>query len=167
MDNKIFIINNSENGNFKRKNSNLMEEKNITPEKQNNLDDFELNDLEYSEAKIMDKRTFINIYWSILKREHKIIFTFFIWNDYNLYYIKFMRFFFLVCTDMAMNVIFFCDESMHKIYLNYGKYNFYQQITQTIYSVAVSQLIEVFILIFISIYFKKNSFNIFNLFINF
>ena len=145
MDNKIFIINNSENGNFKRKNSNLMEEKNITPEKQNNLDDFELNDLEYSDAKIMDKRTFINIYWSLLKREHKIIFTFYIWNDYNLYYIKFMRFLFLVCTDMAMNVIFFSDESMHKIYLNYGKYNFYQQITQTIYSVAVSQLIEVFI----------------------
>ena len=56
-----------------------------------------------------------------------------------------MRFLFLVCTDMAMNVIFFSDESMHKIYLNYGKYNFYQQITQTIYSVAVSQLIEVFI----------------------
>ena len=145
MDNKIFIINNSENGNFKRKNSNLMEEKNITPEKQNNLDDFELNNLEYSDAKIMDKRTFINIYWSLLKREHKIIFTFYIWNDYNLYYIKFMRFLFLVCTDMAMNVIFFSDESMHKIYLNYGKYNFYQQITQTIYSVAVSQLIEVFI----------------------
>ena len=93
----------------------------------------------------MDKRPFINIYWSIIKREHKIIFTFFIWNDHNLYYIKFMRFMFLLCTDMALNVIFFSDESMHKIYLNYGKYDFFQQITQTIYTVAVSQVIEVFI----------------------
>ena len=56
-----------------------------------------------------------------------------------------MRLAFLICTDMAMNVVFFSDESMHKIYLNYGKYDFYQQITQTIYSVAVSQVIEVFI----------------------
>ena len=145
IDNKIFIMGNSENGNFKRKNSNLIEVHNNKHESQNNLDDFELNDLEYLEAKIIDQRSFWIIYWSILKREHKIIFTFFIWNDYNLYYIKFMRLAFLICTDMAMNVVFFSDESMHKIYLNYGKYDFYQQITQTIYSVAVSQVIEVFI----------------------
>ena len=145
VDNKIFIMNNSENGNFKRKNSNLIGEQNNKQEIQNDLDDFEINDLEYLEAKIIDQRSFWSIYWSILKREHKIIFTFFIWNDYNLYYIKFMRLAFLICTDMAMNVVFFSDESMHKIYLNYGKYDFYQQITQTIYSVAVSQVIEVFI----------------------
>ena len=52
---------------------------------------------------------------------------------------------FLLCTDMAMNVIFFTDKSMHKIYINYGKYDFIQQIPQTIYSVAISQIIEVFI----------------------
>ena len=56
-----------------------------------------------------------------------------------------MRFVFLVCTDMAMNVIFFSDESMHKVYLNYGKYDFFHQVPQTVYSVAVSQVIEVFI----------------------
>ena len=54
VDNKIFIMNNSENGNFKRKNSNLIEEQNNKPENQNDLDDFEINDLEYLEAKIID-----------------------------------------------------------------------------------------------------------------
>ena len=44
---------------------------------------------------------------------------------------------------MAMNVLFFNDDSMHKLYANYGKYNFIQQIPQIIYSIIVSQSIEV------------------------
>ena len=88
---------------------------------------------------------FIDIYWSVLKREHIIIFTFFIRNDHNILYIKFARFIFLVCTDMALNVFFFADETMHKMFLDYGKYNFLQQIPQIIYSKLVSQLIEVFL----------------------
>ena len=114
------------------------------------LDDFELNNLEYLEAIELDKRNFIKTYWSILKREHLIIFTFFIRNDYNLVPIKFSRFFFLICTDMALNVIFFTDDSMHKVYKNYGKYDFVQQIPQIIYSIIVSQVLEV-ILCFLSL----------------
>lgn len=117
----------------------------MNQETQNNLDDYELNNLDHSEAKVSDKGSFMKTYFSLIKREHKIIFTFCILSDYNLFYIKLMRFVFLVCTDMAMNVIFFSDESMHKVYLNYGKYDFFQQVPQTIYSVAVSQVIEVFI----------------------
>ena len=71
-----------------------------------------------------NKRIFLRIYWDIISREHKIIFTFFICNDYNIIYIKLARFIFLFATDMALNVFFFSDESMHKIFLNYGKYNF-------------------------------------------
>ena len=44
---------------------------------------------------------------------------------------------------MALNVFFFADETMHKMFLDYGKYNFIQQIPQIIYSTIVSQLIEV------------------------
>ena len=44
-----------------------------------------------------------------------------------------------------MNVIFFFDSSMHKIYLDYGKYNFIQQIPQIIYSSLVSMIIEILI----------------------
>ena len=109
------------------------------------LDNFELNDLEYEEALKFDKRNFFQIYWSILKREHLIIFTFFIRNDYNLVHIKFSRFVFLVCTDMALNVFFFSDETMHQMHLDYGKYNFLLQIPQIVYSTLVSQLIEVFL----------------------
>ena len=46
---------------------------------------------------------------------------------------------------MAMNVFFFSDDSMHKVFLNYGKYNFIQQIPQIVYTTIISQLLEVFL----------------------
>ena len=46
---------------------------------------------------------------------------------------------------MAMNIFFFTDDSMHKIYKNYGKWNFVQNIPQIIYSLLVSQGIQVLI----------------------
>jgi hypothetical protein len=109
------------------------------------LNDYELNSLLYIEAIKLDNRTFIEIYWSFLTREHPILFTFYICNDYNLIYIKLVRFIFFTLTDMVMNVFFFSDESMHKLYLNYGKYDFFQQIPQITYSTIISQLIEIFL----------------------
>ena len=46
---------------------------------------------------------------------------------------------------MALNVFFFSDDSMHKIFISYGKYDFIQQIPQITYSIIISQLIEVFL----------------------
>ena len=64
---------------------------------------------------------------------------------------------------MALNVFFFADETMHKMFLDYGKYNFIQQIPQIIYSVLVSQLIEL-LLCFLSLtdkhYYEMKSTNI-------
>ena len=121
---------------------------NIT--KENHLDNYELNNLEYNKAIELDKRNFFEIYWSFLKREHLIIFTFFIRDDHNITYVKYSRFIFIACTDMALNVFFFSDETMHKMFLDYGKYNFIQQIPQIIYSSIVSQLIEI-VLCFLSL----------------
>ena len=113
--------------------------------KKEQMSDFELNDLPYFEAIKLDKRSFCRMYWSLLRREHIILFTFFSWHDYNIIYVKLAKFFFLVCQDMAMNVIFFSDDSMHKIYADFGKYTFIQQIPQIIYSTTVSQLLEIFL----------------------
>ena len=125
-------------------------EENIKKDNQEELSNYELNNLEYEESIKTDKREFAQIYWSILKREHLILFTFFSYNDYNLSSIKFARFIFLVCTDMALNVFFFSDDSMNAIFLTYGKYDFIQKIPQMIYSVIISQLIEV-LLCFLSL----------------
>ena len=119
--------------------------KNTNKVKNKELSDFELNELEYEKAVKLDKRNFFQIYFAALKREHIIIFTFFSCNDLNLIYIKIARFFVLVATDMAMNVFFFNDETMHKIFVNYGKYDFVQQIPQILYSTILSQILEIFL----------------------
>ena len=122
------------------------------------FDDLDLNNMTYEKAIESDKRTFLQMYWSKLKSKHLLIFTFFSCYDHNLVYIKISRFLFLVCTSMAMNVVFFFDSSMHKIYLDYGKYNFITQIPQILYSSIVSLIIE--ILIGILSYTDKNIYQI-------
>ena len=80
-----------------------------------------------------------------MKRQHPILFTFVARNDHNNLLIKFSRFIFSLCTDMALNAFFFSDQTMHKMYLNYGKYNFVQQIPQILYSAIFSQIIDTFL----------------------
>ena len=129
MDNNIILFKNkkeSKNFNSELKkivgNQNInMNEKIFQLNKTNNknmelLDYYELNNMEYSEAKKLDKRNFFQIYWSLLKREHSFIFTFITKDDYNITTIKCSRFIFSLCTDMAMNVFFFSDETIHKMF---------------------------------------------------
>ena len=127
----------------KSKEKNITDINNVKNNKK--LDDLDLNNLSYEKALELDKRTFGQIYLSKLKSNHLLIFTFISCNDHNLVYIKVARFLFLICTSMAMNIIFFFDNSMHKIYMDYGKYNFIQQIPQIIYSSIVSLVIEILI----------------------
>ena len=63
-----------------------------------NLDNFQLNNLEYLDACKYDTRPFLKTYHSVLMREHIILFTFFSWNDYNLFYVKIERFLVLIFT---------------------------------------------------------------------
>ena len=92
------------------------------------LDDFDLNTLSLAEAIKLDKRSFIQIYCSMLRRKHLIMFSFFTSDDFNLIYIKISKFVFLIGTNFAMSVLFFFDEFMHEIYINNGILNFVQQI---------------------------------------
>ena len=142
------------------KNLNFINEKEV-------LSDFQLNNLEYSDAIKLDKRSFCRIYTSIIRRQHLILFTFFSCNDYNLLEIKLIKFIFMISLDMVFNIIFFVDDSMHKVYINYGKYNFIQQFPQTLYSTIVSEVLDVFLCylsltdkIFYKIKKHKNSKNI-------
>ena len=108
-----------------------------------NLDNFELNNLDYEEASELDNRGFCRTYWSVLLREHSALLTFVAWHDYNLFYVKIERFLILFCTDMTMNGLFFSDESMHNLYVNNGEYSFVQQLPQILYSLIVGHILEV------------------------
>ena len=126
----------------------------------NNFNSFEINNI-YNKSLNEGKHNFFEIYCQILRKKHLILFTFFARNDYNFVYIKIDRFIFLVCSYMVLNVFFFSDETMHKIHLDYGKYNFIQQIPQITYSALITQILDIssYYLIFT----EKNFYEINNL----
>ena len=121
----------------------------LKEEPKKNLDNFELNNLKYEEAYELDKRSFCKTYLSVILREHYVLFTFFSWNDYNLFYVKIERFFILICTEMTMNGLYFLHQTMHRKYAQNEEIGFVDKIPQYIFSLVVSHVIEI-ILCFLS-----------------
>ena len=115
--------------------------------KKEKLSDYELNHLEFDKAKKRDKRSFCKTYWSILKREQIIFFIFCSCNDYNLLNIKLARFIFILYTSMAMNVLFFFESTMEKIYQN-NTYDLVQNIPQIFISALAVIVFEIFVCYF-------------------
>ena len=111
--------------------------------KYKNLNDQELNSLEYKLALKYDKRTYIHYYWSLLKRKQLILFSFIPNNDYNIRTIKIALFLISFSLYFTINGFFFNDKTMRKIYVDKGKYNFIFQIPQILYSTLVSTAIHV------------------------
>ena len=79
---------------------------------QEKFDNYEYNHMSYEDASELDKRSCLRTYWSVILREHYVIFTFISRNDFNLFYVKIERFFILICTEMTMNGMFFVHETM-------------------------------------------------------
>ena len=107
-----------------------------------NYNDFELNTLSYKEALEVDKRTYFQYYFSLLRAKHIFIFTFITRNDYNSFIIKICLFFFGFALYSTVNILFFNDSTMHKIYEDNGKFNFAYQIPQIIYSTIISSIVN-------------------------
>ena len=113
--------------------------------------DYELNNLQYKKAVNYDKRTFCQYYFSLLKTGHLFIFSFYSdKTDYNSQIIKIFLFFFFFAVHFTINALFFNDATMHKIYIDEGKFNFLYQISQIIYSNLISSFVN-FIIIYFSL----------------
>ena len=147
------------NGNFKRRknkkinstaiNSKAVKE-NDKKEKRRaeDLDMYELNNLEYDEACEIDDRGFCKTYCSVLMREHLVLFTFFTCYDYNLFYIKIEKFFVLICTQMTINGLFFIHESMHRKYTQGEDLTFVEKLPQLLFTLIGAHIIEVILCFF-------------------
>ena len=109
----------------------------------NKLNDQEINDLKYAIALKVDKRTYLEYYWSLLKKKHLILFTFWPANDYNVFTIKVSLFLLSFGLYFTINGFFFTDDTMHKIYEDKGKYNIIFRIPQIIFSTIISAIINV------------------------
>ena len=106
------------------------------------MNDQELNSLDYDKALIYDKCSYFQYYCSLLKKKHLILFTFYPQNDYNLITLKISLFLLGFSLYFTINGFFFSDDSMHKVYIDRGIYNFVYQIPQILYSSVISDIIN-------------------------
>ena len=139
----------SEDNIFSENNINI---NNVNLKKVNIYNDYEINNLEYSQALNLEnnKKNFFEIYKSQIKMNHIIIYTFFINDDYNSTTIKICLFLFWLCSEFFISCLFFNDKTMHKIYEDEGTYNLFYQLPKIIYSILISKLL-IYLLTFLSI----------------
>ena len=124
--------------------SGLQNKKEINKEekKELSLNDEELNTLEYEKAIELDKRTYFQYYYSLLKKKQLILFTFLPTNDYNVMSLKISLFIVSFSLYFTINAFFFNDSAMHKIYKENGIFNILQQIPQIFYSSIIPSIIN-------------------------
>ena len=104
----------------------------------------EINSLPFKDAINLDKRNFIQYYLSLLKTKHSILYIFYT-KDYNSKIIKVSIQIFDIATLIAVNALFFNDETMHKIYVDKGSFDFIYQLPQIIYSTIISFILNMLI----------------------
>ena len=109
-----------------------------------NFNDFELNNMDYKEAILYDKRTCIGYYISLLKFKHPLLFGFCPIKDYNSIIVKSCIFFLSFSILYAINFLFINEKTIHKIYEE-GKYNIFYFIPQITISFAITNIITVII----------------------
>ena len=115
-------------------------------EKSNNnydLNDEELNGLEYEVAIELDKRTYFQYYIALIKKKHLILFAFCPNNDYNLISVKISLLILAFSLYFTINGFFFSDKTMNKINEDKGAFNFLFQIPQILYSTLICAIINV------------------------
>jgi hypothetical protein len=165
--NELVLINNSidkkENENKSKQEKNKVKEtyiSNASTNYQNYLFDDEvtingysheeLNNMEYDEAIKYDTRKFLDHYFSILRYDQLIIFTFFNFKDYNHEIFKFSLFFWSILMYLTFNALFFVDSTMNKIYEENGSLQFISALPKTIFS-TLSCAIITFLLKFLTL----------------
>ena len=114
---------------IKNKTKNKMYINNILPKKDN-----ELQDMEFKEAIIYDKRSYLRMYWSFLVDSQIILSTFCTENYLNLFVIKLSFFVFTFQISFFLNALFYTDEYISDTYHNDGVLDFISSLPKSIYS---------------------------------
>lgn len=104
--------------------------------------DSELNSMDYLQAKVLDKRNYIEIYFSLIKTDHLLISSIIPNKDFNSMTIKICLFLFSFSLSFVLNTLFFTDKTIHKIYEDEGDFNFIYNLPNIIYSTIISTLIN-------------------------
>ena len=110
-----------------------------------NLNDKEINSLDYEQAREKDRRTYFQYYFSLLRTKHILIFTFFQFRDYNSQSIKIYLFFFNFAINYVVSSMFYSEETMHKINEDKGSFDLTYQLPIMVYSSLISAILKTLI----------------------
>jgi hypothetical protein len=94
----------------------------ITKREYSFLNDGEINELDYDNSFAHDKRKFMRIYFSYIKYNLLIYFSFLTYEDFNTGFAKMALFTNYLILYLTFCTFFFNNNSIHNIYENEGKY---------------------------------------------
>ena len=100
-----------------------------------------MNSLSYKKALLIDQRTYLQYYFSLLRTKQLIIFTFYTYDDFNSKTIKIASFFFYISLFLTVNALFFDNSTFHRIYEDEGIFNFVYHLPKILYSCLISTCI--------------------------
>jgi hypothetical protein len=128
----------------------------ITKREYSFLNDGEINELDYDNSVFHDKRNFIRLYYSFLKYNCIIIFTFFVYEDFNLNLVKYALLVFYALLYLAFSTAFFNNNTIHNIYINEGDYVITYHIWKIILAFILSLIFIKLIKWWITFYRRKS-----------
>ena len=140
--NNLVTINNEDNFNL---NKNKINKENNNTNTIMVYTDYELNSMNFNDALIYDKRTYLQYYLSLLRTNHILISAIIHSFDYNSRISKICLFLFSFALYYFINALFFTDNTVHDISEDDGKFNFIYQLPKILYSSIISSIISTII----------------------
>ena len=122
LNNKINKNNDNENHNMKQDSNKLF------------LSIYDLQDMDYEEALLYDKRGYLKIYWGFLVDSQIILGSFCTDNNLDLFVIKLSFLIFTFQISFFLNAFFYSDEYISNSYHNDGVLDFFSGLSKSIYS---------------------------------
>ena len=111
------------------------------------ITDNELNYLSYFEAIHIDKRSFIEIYFLLIKTKHLLMFVINRQNDFNPRSMKISFLFSIFILLLTLNTIFVSDLTLHDLWISNGDVGFLYNIAKILFSVFITTIIKNILLI--------------------
>ena len=104
--------------------------------------DSDLQNMDYEEAIIFDKRTYLRMYWGFLVDSQIILGTFFTDNYFDLFVIKLSFLVFTFQISFFLNALFYTDEYISNAYHNDGVLDFFSGLPKSIYYFIATLIIN-------------------------
>ena len=112
--------------------------------------DFDLNNLGYKDAKLLDKRTFMQYYVSLIKTKHIIFFVFKPKYQFHSRIIHYCFLLFLIPFYLAFNTFFVDSATIHNIYISKGSFDLSYNLPKIIGATIILYILQTIFYYFIS-----------------